>query len=361
LRAQAESAAERRIQKEHELNSAIEELKLAEQLDLKRIAEAEQRVVQYEDACRRLHIESQQRSERVQWLNEEIEGLHRAEAEQRKVIEHTEARLLAQLEAKHLAETEAQRKSREFAAHEQALNDKLAALRADESTQHERLAALNAQLAELQAAYAGVQTQVTALTNNEAQLQASVEQLHARERTVRASIAETEERLRAAEQAHLAAKIEAELRLEHEDQRLADLNSLRSDFAVTSQRRAEQVAALEAEIQKLREQESEQTTVWPNRSETARYSSKPPKRRKLRGHRQRPNFTRVANRWPPVNARIEELRQAEADTRKQIEEANAALQAHEASHQQAETEAREIFSDTRAATRRIAGRGQTDR
>jgi len=40
-----------------------------------------------------------------------------------------------------------------FAAHEQALNDKLAALRADESTQHDRLAALNAQLAELQAAW----------------------------------------------------------------------------------------------------------------------------------------------------------------------------------------------------------------
>jgi len=38
LRAQAESAAERRVQKERELNSAIEELKVAEQQDLKRIA-----------------------------------------------------------------------------------------------------------------------------------------------------------------------------------------------------------------------------------------------------------------------------------------------------------------------------------
>ena len=259
LREQAQSAARERAQKEHELTYAIEGLKLAGQQEQRRIAEAEERVVQHEDECRRLHVESQQRAERVQWLNEEIEGLRRSEAEQRKLIEATEARLLAQLEAKHIAETEAQKKARQILDDQDAAKASLELFRAEEAIQQERLSALNERLAELQQAHNGMTAQVNELTSSESQLKAAIGELTANEQRVRASITDAEERLRAAEQAHLAATIEAELRLEHEAQRIAEVTTLRSDFSVNARRRAEHIQSLEAEIENLRNQEAEQT------------------------------------------------------------------------------------------------------
>jgi len=185
-----------------------------------------------------LHIESQQRAERVQWLGEEIEGLRRAEAEQRQIIEATEARLLAQLEAKHVAETEAQKKAQQILDEQAATKAGLEALQAEEANHQERLSFLNEQLAELQQAHDGVAATVNELASSESQLKSAIDDLNRNELKVRASIADAEARLRAAEQAHLAATIEAELRLEHEAQRIAELTSLKTDFGASAQRRA---------------------------------------------------------------------------------------------------------------------------
>src|SRR2546425_3119381 len=71
LRDQAEAATRERAHKQREINASIEALKLAEQEELKQIADAEQRISRHEDECRRLHVDAQQRTERVQWLTEE--------------------------------------------------------------------------------------------------------------------------------------------------------------------------------------------------------------------------------------------------------------------------------------------------
>ncbi|WP_205687906.1 hypothetical protein, partial [Ciceribacter ferrooxidans] len=87
-----------------------------------------QRIRQSEDECRRLHVEAQQRAERVLWLNEEIEDLRKAETEQMKLTEATEARLLAQVEAKHVAAADAQRRAQRMADDERRLSDELEAV-----------------------------------------------------------------------------------------------------------------------------------------------------------------------------------------------------------------------------------------
>ena len=75
----------------------------------------------------------------------------------------------------------------------------------------------------------------------------------ANEQQVRARITEAEQRLRAAEHAHLTAKIEAELRAEHEEQRMEELAALRSDLDVAAERRAEKVQTLESRLRQQQE------------------------------------------------------------------------------------------------------------
>ncbi len=99
------------------------------------------------------------------------------------------------------------------------------------------------------------------LTGNEQQLNTAIEELHTNEQQIRARITEAEERSRAAEHAHLTAKIEAELRAEHEDQRIAEFASLRSDLDTAAERRAEKIQTLNAGIDKLRVSDQEQHSV----------------------------------------------------------------------------------------------------
>src|SRR5207248_6935575 len=116
------------------------------------------RIAQHEDECRRLHTETQQRAERVQWLTEEIDGLQQAEQEQLKLVEATESRLLSQLEARHFAEAEAQR----HAEQEQQLNNEIDRLKQDEQIQLARVAGAQARVERLRESQQAARTELQA-------------------------------------------------------------------------------------------------------------------------------------------------------------------------------------------------------
>ena len=108
------------------------------------------------------------------------------------------------------------------------------------------MSALTAQLAELQQAHDVVDEKVAELTRNETKLKAAIDEL------------------RATEQIHLTAKIEAELRLKHEEERIGELTSLRAELAAGAARRTETIQSLEAEIEKLRSSEPDQQDALAN-------------------------------------------------------------------------------------------------
>jgi len=342
LRDQAEAATREREYQQRELDASFQSLKIAEQEATRQIAEAEVRIRQSEDQCRRLHVEAQQRAERVLWLNEEIEDLKKAETEQVKLAEATEARLLAQVEAKHVASADAQRRAQKLADDERHVSEELEAVRGDEARQQESLSRLTGELVHLKETQQAAAKRVAEATAQEQQLKAAIDQQHADEQLLRQRIAAAEERSRETEQAYLAAKIEAELRDEQEQKRIAEFASQRTDLDTAAQRNAEKIHALNSEIGKLREEEVRLVKLV--RKAEAHLQQQHEINRKAdndRAHaeaelRERMDALKV------IHSQIEGVRAAEQQSITGIEAARAAL--HER-QRRAETDARQSVLD----------------
>ena len=345
LRDQAEVATREREYQQRELNASIQSLKIAEQEATRQIAEADDRIRQSEDQCRRLHVEAQQRAERLLWLNEEIEDLKKAETEQVKLAEATEARLVAQVEAKHVAAADAQRRAQKLADDERRMSEEIQALRGAEASQQDRLSRLTQELGDLKIAQQAAAKSVAEATAQEEQLKTAIDEQRANEQQLRQGIAAAEERLRTAEQAYLAAKIEADLRSEHEQQRIAEFASLRINLDTAAQRRAEKIQALNAEITKLREEEARLVKLI--RETEGRVQQQREINRKADNDRAQveAELRERTDALKVIHSQIESVWAAEQQAIEDIEAARAALQDREDAHRQAETDSRKSVID----------------
>ena len=111
-------------------------------------------------------------------------------------------------------------------------------------TQQQRAANLQVQLTAQKEACDRAVAGIAELDQEAIDLNAAIENHNNAERELRERIAEIGQRFEAAEQTHLKAEIEADLRAKHETDRLAELTALKAKAEATAQQRTGQIAAL---------------------------------------------------------------------------------------------------------------------
>jgi hypothetical protein len=201
----------RRGEKEQQLNTEIEALRVAETEQLKRITEAEARLQEQAQARQAARARATELAEQEQALQDELAALTadeqaqvlrlqsmRARTEEQRAgvldVSETEARVRNQEQAREKAEARAA----EFARTEQALNDRLNALRADEAAQVARVEELKSRVREHEDTIRQVLNEAQRQANDEEsriaelQLAKAQSEAQARERAARAEALQQE-------------------------------------------------------------------------------------------------------------------------------------------------------------------------